>query len=837
LPAAEVVTLGVELARGLGALHAHGLVHRDIKPSNVIYVGGAPKLADIGLVATASAALTFVGTEGYVPPEGPGAPAADVFSLGKVLYELATGLDRRDYPSLPAELAQFSDRKELLELNAVIVRACEPDARNRFSDAAALRDELLLLQAGKSVRRLRAAERRTARALKVAGVLAIVAAIAGVSAFIEHRRATALSRQKTYSGNLASAQRALGNDDFRRARRLLEELIPKFGEEDLRGFEWYALWRDRFGDPHEVIREDGPPINRLAVSPDESLLAVQDSSGILTLYDVATRRELRRVKGVQSFAGFSSDGQWLLGQDSSLRLRRWAASDGEPEPPSDLPRWLPIAARGENELVAVSAGPPLCIHIWNFAEHRETFQQVISDKSDDPPCMLFRSGVSKDGKSLVLAEVKGRSNRARFRLSMVRLDDSRLVVQREMDRARPSAVGFDEQGGWAVLDTTGEVWRCDTMGWGRTTEVLPVGTRKHLGTRVEEGIVRITSYERRLAWEPHQRRGSTSIIGRAHSALISDFVVSKKHETAYSAATDGSLFCWPIDGPIKPATTFRAWDSNAGATGAVFNQDSKSVWVPFDGNSCLRLETTSLAITAKTTNMRYPIALIGNHLIGATPDAGLVRVDPETGSPIGQIEISDAPILLATVATRMPIVAAIDARGNLLASDSKGAIRVRDGIKTTALGILNRNGRRYWMTTQADKMLQCLSWPEGKTLWQQSLATVSPYFALSPNEHYLIIALENGMLELRDSATGNVTKQIDSGSGAPQALAFTPDGRRLFAGGIEGEIHCFDTERWEEVHSVPLGVNERLHRLDCSPDGKTLVAFTKTGTLHIIRAE
>ena len=44
----EVVALGVALARALASLHACGLVHRDIKPSNIVFVGGVPKLADVG---------------------------------------------------------------------------------------------------------------------------------------------------------------------------------------------------------------------------------------------------------------------------------------------------------------------------------------------------------------------------------------------------------------------------------------------------------------------------------------------------------------------------------------------------------------------------------------------------------------------------------------------------------------------------------------------------------------------------------------------------------------------------------------------------------------------
>src|SRR5207247_1328204 len=90
LPIDRCLEIGHALASALAHLHAHKLVHRDVKPSNVIFVGGAAKLADIGLVAGIHDARSFVGTEGYIPPEGPGAPSADCYAFGKLLYELST---------------------------------------------------------------------------------------------------------------------------------------------------------------------------------------------------------------------------------------------------------------------------------------------------------------------------------------------------------------------------------------------------------------------------------------------------------------------------------------------------------------------------------------------------------------------------------------------------------------------------------------------------------------------------------------------------------------------------------------------------------------------------
>ncbi|MBM3825077.1 MAG: hypothetical protein FJ404_19735 [Verrucomicrobia bacterium] len=57
-------------------------------------VGGVPKLADVGLVAAVDEAQSLVGTAGYIAPEGPGTSQADLYALGKVLYEAAFGKDR-----------------------------------------------------------------------------------------------------------------------------------------------------------------------------------------------------------------------------------------------------------------------------------------------------------------------------------------------------------------------------------------------------------------------------------------------------------------------------------------------------------------------------------------------------------------------------------------------------------------------------------------------------------------------------------------------------------------------------------------------------------------------
>lgn len=132
---------GAFLAEALHYMHIHGLTHRDIKPANIIFVGNACKLADIGLVA-GFGERTYVGTEGFVPPEGPGTAQADIYSLGKVLYEMSSGKDRMEFPEVPEDISE-EEWPFWKELNRVICKACAPDLKERFASgeqfAAALR--------------------------------------------------------------------------------------------------------------------------------------------------------------------------------------------------------------------------------------------------------------------------------------------------------------------------------------------------------------------------------------------------------------------------------------------------------------------------------------------------------------------------------------------------------------------------------------------------------------------------------------------------------------------------------------------------------------------------
>lgn len=184
LSAEEVTCLGLRLAAGLAYLHGQGLVHRDVKPANILYIAGAPKLADAGLVASSDDAQSLVGTAGYIAPEGPGTPQADIYALGKVVYEAAFGKDREEFPALPPDVSSHPDHARKLELNAIVLKACATDKRDRYLTAKELEHDFARLNAGESIGqrhsgvRLRRKAKRAVGALT--GVLALGAAVFGV---------------------------------------------------------------------------------------------------------------------------------------------------------------------------------------------------------------------------------------------------------------------------------------------------------------------------------------------------------------------------------------------------------------------------------------------------------------------------------------------------------------------------------------------------------------------------------------------------------------------------------------------------------------------------------
>jgi serine/threonine-protein kinase len=167
LPPTEAAKLATTLARAVGYAHEHGVIHRDLKPANVLMTeAGEPKIADFGLAKLLNAvnpdgSLTAgqpLGTPTYMAPEQTGtgrgevSPAADVYSLGAVLYEMLTGRVPLAGSTIHDTLRLVAEQEPVppQDLNAAIpkdleticLKCLEKDPKKRYSNGTALADDL-----------------------------------------------------------------------------------------------------------------------------------------------------------------------------------------------------------------------------------------------------------------------------------------------------------------------------------------------------------------------------------------------------------------------------------------------------------------------------------------------------------------------------------------------------------------------------------------------------------------------------------------------------------------------------------------------------------------------
>ncbi len=328
----ECLQLGIALSDALAELHKRGLVHRDIKPSNILFVNGIAKMADIGLVAAVQDAPSYVGTEGFIPPEGPGTPQADLYSLGKVLYEISTGKDRHDFPELPTEWSESEEYEGLLELNEVILRSCKPEPAKRYLSAGDMHADLLMVISGKSVKRLRLLEQRFANLKRIAAIAAALLVIAAAIFYLVYRewRVATDARRRQVSANVSYGNRAMEPGDLLAA-------LPYFAEAlrlDQGNHDSETTHRLRFGS----VLAQCPKLTQMwfastrvndgYFSPNGSDVLLAEYYGGAEIHDLQTGRLHERAFGPKYAllsAAYSPDGRFVVTTSESQTAIIWDA--------------------------------------------------------------------------------------------------------------------------------------------------------------------------------------------------------------------------------------------------------------------------------------------------------------------------------------------------------------------------------------------------------------------------------------------------------------------------------------------------------------------------------
>ncbi len=218
-----IARIGLQAAQGLAYAHARGVIHRDIKPSNLLLdTAGVVWITDFGLAKAEGEGLTqtgdVLGTLRYMAPErfsGGGDARADVYALGLTLYELLTLEPAFDAPDRLRLIEQIKsvdpvrprllDRRLPRDLETIILKAIDKDARRRYQTADALAEDLrrfrddepILARRATAVERTARWARRNPGVAVLGGVLtAVLVLLTAASLLVAGRMTTLAERQR-----------------------------------------------------------------------------------------------------------------------------------------------------------------------------------------------------------------------------------------------------------------------------------------------------------------------------------------------------------------------------------------------------------------------------------------------------------------------------------------------------------------------------------------------------------------------------------------------------------------------------------------------------------------
>ena len=240
------------LARAIADAHRRGIVHRDLKPANILLAAdGTPKITDFGLAKSMGAhpdltqSGAILGSPDYMAPEQAEGktkeigPAADVYSLGAILYELLTGRQPFRGATVYATLHQVKTAEPVppsrlvpglpRDIETIAIKCLRKDPGKRYGSALALADDLARFQAGETIlarpvsvpeRGWRWCRRNQALAWSLAAVAAAILALAGLSLLYANQQLHFAWKQDEAR---KEADLQLAKSDFERGEALCEK--------------------------------------------------------------------------------------------------------------------------------------------------------------------------------------------------------------------------------------------------------------------------------------------------------------------------------------------------------------------------------------------------------------------------------------------------------------------------------------------------------------------------------------------------------------------------------------------------------------------------------------
>jgi len=560
-PPAQAARWLLTLARAVHYSHGQGIVHRDLKPSNVLLGGdGQLKLCDFGVACRLTGADRntqsglVVGTAEYMAPEqaaGKGqqaGPAADVYSLGAMLYTMLTGRPPHVGVSLTDVLEQVCTREPVpprglqpavpRDLNTICLKCLHKDPRRRYGSAAALAEDLERFLGGRPIlarptgaveRGWKWVRRHPGEALLGAAVLG-VALLGFVLVWWQWQRAEARAVEEK-SARL-EAQEARRQAVAEQAKLALNQALGLCEQGEVgRGLLWLVrslelTTRAEAHDLESAIRVNLADWQRQLSRPR---LTVRHSAPVLDL-------------------AFQGDGRTLVSVGKDRNIRFWDTATGQPARPPLAHDWTVWSSTWIGRVVFNPANPDQMItgddlgrgYCWDLRGGPAGGKQQGPLLLHPSGHMIWGAAFGPDGSRLVTA-----------------CDDG---AARVWDVARRATVGEPL---WHNRGTEG-VYTLALSPDGRT--LITGGIDKHVvrwdvgeGKRIDSlalhSPVRALAFSRDGGKVLIGTEGGTVHVWHADTPRVSDLPLQGGEVTSLAVSPDGTLFAVAT----RPGTV-RFWD-------------------------------------------------------------------------------------------------------------------------------------------------------------------------------------------------------------------------------------------------------------------------------------